>query len=79
MEVHNFINGKELQVAYQYANNILAVFIPNVLGTKEIEIDIREMSPVNIVNEIKAMTGINESLLRRVIRLEKLARRLYRI
>ena len=79
MEVYNFINGKELQVAYQYANNILAVFIPSVLGTKEIEIDIREMSPINVVNEINAMTGINESLLRRVIRLEKLVKRLHRI
>lgn len=36
MYVSNFINGKELQVAYQYANNILAVFIPGILGTKEL-------------------------------------------
>lgn len=75
MYVDNFINGGELQVAYQYKNNILSVFIPGVLGTKETEIDIESMSPIDIVNIINTMTGANESLLRRVVRLERLVRR----
>lgn len=79
MYVDNFTNGKELQVAYQYKNKILSVFIPGVLGTQELEIDIENMLPIDIVNKINALASTNESLLRRILWLEKLARKLYRI
>jgi hypothetical protein len=77
MEVDNFINGRELQVAYQYKNKILAVFIPGVLGTKELVVDdIENMAPSDIVNKINNMLDVKENLVRRVIRLEKLIKRL---
>ena len=72
MYVDNFINGGELQVAYQYKNHILSVFIPGVLGTKELAVDIENISPMDIVNKITAMTDVSESFLKRINNLEKL-------
>lgn len=79
MYIDNFISGKELHVAYQYKNKVLSVYIPDILGTKELEIDVENMSPADIVNKINTVAGSNESLLRRVIRLEKLVKHFHRI
>jgi hypothetical protein len=78
MYVSDFINGEELQVAYQYKDHILSVFIPGVLGTKELNIDVENMSPAEIVSKINTITGVNESLLRRVTILEELVGQLHK-
>jgi hypothetical protein len=78
MYVSDFINGEELQVAYQYKDHILSVFIPGVLGTKKLNIDVENMSPAEIVSKINTITGVNESLLRRVTILEELVGQLHK-
>lgn len=74
--VGNFIDKKTLQVAYEYKNKILGVFLPGIRGLTDIEIDIENMTPVDIINKINNIIGVNESLVRRVVRLEKLIKRL---
>ena len=49
----------------------------DILGTKELEIDVENMSPADVVNKINTMADSSESLLRRVIRLEKLVKRFH--
>lgn len=74
--VGNFIDKKTLQVAYEYKNKILGVFLPGIRGLTDIEIDIENMTPVDIINKINNIIGVNESLVRRVVRLEKLIKQL---